>query len=379
MSLANGRAESLQTGFDDLNNQSVAPSAPGSSLSRSRSSAATTWQKGFKQAGGVSRSRRPWSGSWWPRNNCSMSFQNYSDGLAPLEKYDTIHYNVRGSYSKAAAWEADPAHSHNRAAPGRNLSWAGHCNGWAAASVLEPEPRSWLRVSFNHGRHSTIFLKTNAASSAPWGLYSAGGSDYWEDKTGARSMTITVADQKAWLTEIYQKTINLQFSTPGLAGTRYSASNANVNDSSFLDIEPHYFHYLLAKYVKNGRPIIIDQSTGDAVWNYPLFWYESSSSYNAAYRVHYVSTKVWTTDVSSASYVGTKYKSKTYTYKLQMDSAGRVSSGSWVGSSVRDHPDFVWIPVRADPSTSGTRRNPQLDHGFIKSIIKPSQFASSSD
>lgn len=63
----------------------------------------------------------PWSGYWWPIREGSL--------LVPLGKYDRL------TGHQAAAWErqANP--------PGPDVPrWFGYCHGWAAASMLEPEP-----------------------------------------------------------------------------------------------------------------------------------------------------------------------------------------------------------------------------------------------
>jgi hypothetical protein len=40
-----------------------------------------------------------------------------------------------------------------------------------------------------------------------------------------------------------------------------------------------------------------------------------------------------------------------YDYILEVDAAGKVIGGEWLGNSKRKHPDFVWLPVRASGSS----------------------------
>ena len=56
-----------------------------------------------------------------------------------------------------------------------------------------------------------------------------------------------------------------------------------------------------------------------------------------------------------------------YHYILELDADGEVLGGEWVGSSNLNHPDFVWLPVRA---VSG---NPNLDIETIRELIQESR------
>src|SRR5262249_4058512 len=74
---------------------------------------------------------QPWSGWWWPA----------SDGAgptlfapnSPLDKYDRYVAAVTGSSPGTLTWERSQVYFPDN-------PWAGHCNGFAAAALLEPEP-----------------------------------------------------------------------------------------------------------------------------------------------------------------------------------------------------------------------------------------------
>lgn len=40
-----------------------------------------------------------------------------------------------------------------------------------------------------------------------------------------------------------------------------------------------------------------------------------------------------------------------YDYILEVDSAGKIIGGEWIGASKRQHPDFVWLPIRSNVTT----------------------------
>jgi hypothetical protein len=40
-----------------------------------------------------------------------------------------------------------------------------------------------------------------------------------------------------------------------------------------------------------------------------------------------------------------------YDYILEVDAAGKIVGGEWLGASKRQHPDFVWLPLRSNSTT----------------------------
>ncbi len=53
-----------------------------------------------------------------------------------------------------------------------------------------------------------------------------------------------------------------------------------------------------------------------------------------------------------------------YHYILELDDDGKIIGGEWLGSSIENHPDFVWLPVRARGG------NPHLDIDVIREMIQ---------
>jgi len=54
-----------------------------------------------------------------------------------------------------------------------------------------------------------------------------------------------------------------------------------------------------------------------------------------------------------------------YDYILELDAAGKILGGEWIGTSKRQHPDFVWLPVR---STVTTVAGGKISYANIKMI-----------
>src|SRR5262249_11654736 len=70
----------------------------------------------------------PYGGYWWPYATLELSSGPYS----PLGKYDAYVTATTGANPESADWES--AHHSDTA-----VEWGGHCNGWAASSILHEE------------------------------------------------------------------------------------------------------------------------------------------------------------------------------------------------------------------------------------------------
>ena len=113
-------------------------------------------------------------------------------------------------------------------------SWWGHCNAWAAAAVMEPEPR-----------HSTT----------------------------VDGIEFTAGDVKALLTEAWME---LQSSFYG-ARNDFHEDEESRDTIDYQDVTPAAFHIFFADQVGNhDKSFVIDRYTGDQVWNQPVKAYRSS-------------------------------------------------------------------------------------------------------
>ena len=88
--------------------------------------------------------RPAWSGYWWPMlsGKDRPGYVNLYDADGPLDKYDRYSVAIGLPNPGARAFEEwrHWADSRLEKATGFKAFWWGHCNGWAAAAVLEPEP-----------------------------------------------------------------------------------------------------------------------------------------------------------------------------------------------------------------------------------------------
>ena len=58
-----------------------------------------------------------------------------------------------------------------------------------------------------------------------------------------------------------------------------------------------------------------------------------------------------TTDGNLAATIDKYTKKDVYDYVLELDAAGKIVGGEWIGASKQNHPDFLWLPVKKNPGT----------------------------
>jgi hypothetical protein len=67
--------------------------------------------------------------------------------------------------------------------------------------------------------------------------------------------------------------------------------------------------------------------------------------------VDYISESAASTDGNLGSSINTYTHQDRYDYILEVDSAGKIIGGEWIGTSKKQHPDFVWLPIRVGGSS----------------------------
>jgi hypothetical protein len=284
-------------------------------------------------------SRAPWSGSFWPLKQCWSAFGAWSQGLAPFEKYDNYVFLSRGTNPGSAAREADPSNGHNEAPDPNGEAWTGHCHGWSAAALIEPEPPVEVTIRLDRPIAFFKLLTPNAKSAKP-GMSKDIPKCYGK-KEGApqKALELQTADTKAMLTEIYTECQSEFW------GERYTKKQPDRNDPAYLDIKPHQMHQLLVKYIKEkNEGLVFDIDPGYMVWNQPVYKFNSNWTENGNQIV--VTTTVWWANDNGVdpNFHGLASQSRTYTYTMTKNAGGNIVNSEWTGRSIDDHPDFVWHP-----------------------------------
>jgi hypothetical protein len=262
--------------------------------------------------------RPAWSGWWWPVTPQVRPPYLFDVG-GPLAKYDRYVQAHTGENPGTQVWERERYWLAN------GPSWAGHCNGWAAAALLEPEPVRPI---------------------------TAGGH------------TFSVGDLKGLLADYH-----------------FADSAAWVYGAEAKGIHPLEFHRMLTEWVitsKLGMVVVFLPGRGEESWSYPL--YKARIVYAPdAYHVDvtHVKATVWMADNDvPANFVGTKHygseQGKLFEYVL-FGLREQPESAAWAGVSQREggfsRPAQIWYP---DPLRRNVERplaSPELRYRYIQQIL----------
>lgn len=261
----------------------------------------------------------PWSSYFFPTREKTL----FDGANSPLGKYDLVSKKAFQKEASSAKYEYENLFDETA------VGWDGLCHAWAAASILEPEPRKPREI---------------------------GG------------VTLTVGDQKGLLLKHYEI----------VEGTRQFGQRFNGmrHDEVFADIYPDQLHrFIEVELIQNRRPIIIDTDPRPPVWNTPIYFAAIRTTpdptrphvMNATMALH--GAGYWDAE-KDMSKTGTRQVSYVYYYDLygrpQADGSFLVEFGVWTGRSVEDHPDFAtYIPTEVKHRS----RNKQLDPVILDKIL----------
>jgi hypothetical protein len=256
------------------------------------------------------------------------------------------------------------------------VDWWGHCNGWAAAAILVPEPPEKLVVSLNRPV-TKCRLTYRGAASAP--KEEALGPDSYElTRTNQKTLTFTGADLKGLYTEAYLSTAaklqnpnNPRFYSATDSGHRYDPASGRSETQlaqDFRDVLPHNFHRIMLDHLEREKGIVCDKDANEHVNNLPVVGWSYTQSFNAEKRAYDIRARVNYATYTSPTFRGTKLAPIDYTYRIFLDQRNRVVDSTWLGNSVREHPDFIWVPDQ--PMSAPLKRNPSIRLEILDQIVK---------
>jgi hypothetical protein len=268
----------------------------------------------------VAQGAKPWSSWWYPLWQDTLFHSDPGD-LSPLEKYDQ-YVRRSGYYDPGAAL----FEQQNLYQP-RGEGWMGHCDAWALASIMQPEPKTpmiYYGIRFN------------------------------------------VKDLKALIIKTYDGVQDLK---------HYGQRNNGQWDSVYEDIYPEQFHrFLQAEIFEKKKQFIMDHDAGIEVWNVPVYRAQTRVTADASDdHVMHVKTWLWTASphVDDYNFVGTKEVILDYTYDLygvkQPDGKFKVEFGLWTDRSRWDHPDYV---IPKPDQIERKSRNQKIDPAIVDRIVR---------
>jgi hypothetical protein len=256
----------------------------------------------------VPKEDMPWRGYWFPHSSARM----HSSQKSPMSKYDAFINRRAQVVIGAQKWER-----HNHLYTG--LSWAGHCNGWAAASVLRPEPKRPAVDPYSGIEFSVSDLK---------GL---------------------------WIERDY---------CPKIAF--FGSRNNETERDDPSDIYPHDFHSVLTYFIGElKKPVLVDLMSTAPVENRVISGYTMdirrigprSFQVDAAVKIHEYDKQL-TEELGDAPHIIRNFR-----YTLTTDDDGRIRGGSWHSAN----PDFLWVALAPGNCKD---HNPHVDEFWINEILK---------
>jgi hypothetical protein len=336
----------------------------------------------------------PWSDSYWPlylgslgqryddqkftgldwkeaksyisKNSVADLIQKKSfDSLSPSEKYDFLLGLTKNTLTESSWAEGEQYYREY----GSVETWMGLCHGWAAASIMMPNPKRKVPV-----------------------------------KTTAGTMTFYPSDIKALGTLLWAK---------GNAKSRFIGGRCNEKDPATdstnrpkpqecLDNNPGTWHLTIVNQIGQfNRSFVMDATYDYQVWNQPVFGYQyfyynpKTGKNSAKLSDALVSKTDWTNDPRRAvrasntkSLVGIKmivtyvienspnkdenqeseFATTEYDYDLELNDKMEIIGGEWYSDN---HPDFLWVPdARTFPGSFGDSYSVRVDLNNISAEVK---------
>jgi subtilisin-like proprotein convertase family protein len=360
--------------------------------------------------------RVAWAATYWPTYEDSINVRwQGQDTLSPAEKYDSAFNNwsapegfmdLKPFDSSSCNWDEDYYTSLGSAAlyTSRNMgnwkshngidddgdgladkdecgygdenkdrdgieSWWGLCHAWVPAAMLEDEP---LRPVTRNG------------------------------------VTFEVSDLKGLIIAQYDR------SDAYMLGGRCNdkeverdEETGRVTTDGCRDVNAGTFHVIVTNFLGVQQRAIAEDRTYDyEVWNQPVTGYkiteqrdislaeahellqvkdeETDDQQDYVYNERaekFIEIKLTTDYVTESSpstrpngdHIERYTRHDDYHYILELDAAGEIIGGEWLGSSIANHPDFLWLPTRA---RSG---NPHIDIELVRDLIAESRVDPNAD
>ena len=178
----------------------------------------------------------PWAGNFFPYGENGTAVKVGSS--SPMEMFDRISGNSEDG-ENAHNWEKENHTCEKLTGKEKEgcEGWWGHCNGWAAAAIKEPEPRTNITL----GDYDLMVGHQKGIFSEVW----LSSSSLFEGETDKSTKT-----------------------------AKWVIDPNNYASSSFWDVTPRSFFLIFTNYVGiQETGVVIDRFTGDEVWNQPIVGY----------------------------------------------------------------------------------------------------------
>lgn len=310
----------------------------------------------------------PWAGNYWPTYRDNINYRWDGDNSdSPAKKYEKafgrtdLEERISEQYGieSTLKYGFDPCEDdtdcdvemteacakRTGADSGYCLpTWWGICHAWAPAAILAEEP-------VNPVTHNGVTFKVNDLKALVSLSYTAGLS------VDFISLRCNKNDEKDEIT--------------------YDENGIPVAaDKECADTNAGTFHVAVTNLLGlQGRSFVEDRTFDAEVWNQPVRSFEvTKSAYITAYgankligmtdssytyqfndnatmfrhvkmKLKYITESAQSTDGNLSGKIDFYTRTDYYEYVLELNLDGHIIGGEWVGSSKKDHPDFLWVPT----------------------------------
>ncbi|MES2963172.1 MAG: hypothetical protein V4760_04720 [Bdellovibrionota bacterium] len=264
--------------------------------------------EGDISATAITSQHLPWRGFWWSFAGGKL----HAGPESPLAKYDRYVAARTGQPSLAQIWESV------KHAPDGN-PWSGHCNGWAASSIMRPEPTAPIT----------------------------------DPVTG---ITFSIGDQKGILAS------QDNCMTAAFFGERYNGWRGETMD----DIYPGDFHNVLLYYIGQLRkPIAMDRFRNASVDNHVASGFDMKIKREGDHFDVTVVLNMHKYDAGPDKAPGpAPMYTKEFKYRLWLGGKGDVIKAQWL---TENNPDFIWVPLA--PLDGCEHENPYVQGQWINQLM----------
>ncbi len=263
-------------------------------------------------------SKLPWSGWWWPASLIPYQPPYLFDSNGPLAKYDQYVASLGLPDPHVRLWEMQHIEFDNAA-----LFWAGHCNGWAAAALLEPEPTTPHTI---HG------------------------------------ITFSIADQKGLLSDYHFADTPLWI---------YGSFTQPLNPA---DLQRVVINWLGQRHLGF---IIDDIASPQEVQSYPVYRFRLIYTTDPEHpNITHVRLTLWMASyhvnpniTGLVPYPGSAGQEFDYWITGPLTNP---TSGGWEGKSLQGphgHPQLIWYPNPSVRNTGQLLTDPQLSYPMLLQIL----------
>lgn len=315
----------------------------------------------------------PWAGSYWPTYEDNINFKWAGPGsMSASKKYERAfipdggvnvenlvsRYHGIDSVAKTCQQESECSSEFGEVCARREGADAGHCiatwwgicHAWSPAAILLPEPRYPVTrndITFqpqdlkalgslvhNNTTSKFVSLRCNKQNT----LADGGGIAYDElgrptdanrecRDTNAGTYHLLITNYLGIMKQAFveDRTFNYEVWNQPLRGfTVTSKTEVNANEAN--------------------RLIGASASPGNDAGVVYRFNPNAKRFFDVKMQVKYISES-GADDGYTAPNINLYTHTDSYEYVLELDAAGKIIGGEWVGASKQAHPDFLWLPT----------------------------------